>query len=135
MKLILNCQEVHAIEVTGDETVAFLKNYLQTAEGIAAADQCLYSAGKPLSDEELLSACLSDGSRIDAVVPLLGGKERGKLAIQKDETLLFLKQVDKQEKKKKKTGRAKRRIQYNRRFVNAVATFGRRRGPNTNQTS
>lgn len=41
-------------------------------------------------------------------------------------------QVDKQEKKKKKTGRAKRRMQYNRRFVNVVQTFGRRRGPNSN---
>lgn len=41
-------------------------------------------------------------------------------------------QVDKQEKKKKKTGRAKRRLQYNRRFVNVVATFGRKRGPNSN---
>ena len=30
------------------------------------------------------------------------------------------------------SGRAKRRIQYNRRFVNVVATFGRRRGPNAN---
>ncbi|CAG0887715.1 unnamed protein product [Darwinula stevensoni] len=40
--------------------------------------------------------------------------------------------VEKQEKKKKKTGRAKRRMQYNRRFVNVVQTFGRRRGPNTN---
>lgn len=41
-------------------------------------------------------------------------------------------QVDKQEKRKKKTGRAKRRIQYNRRFVNVVQGFGRRRGPNAN---
>ena len=41
-------------------------------------------------------------------------------------------QVDPQEKKKKKTGRAKRRMQYNRRFVNVVATFGRKRGPNSN---
>lgn len=41
--------------------------------------------------------------------------------------------VDKVEKKKKKkTGRSKRRIQYNRRFVNVVQTFGRRRGPNAN---
>ncbi len=40
--------------------------------------------------------------------------------------------VEPQEKKKKKTGRAKRRLQYNRRFVNVVATFGRRRGPNAN---
>lgn len=41
-------------------------------------------------------------------------------------------QVDKQEKKKKRTGRAKRRMQYNRRFVNVVAGFGKRRGPNSN---
>jgi ribosomal protein S30 len=40
--------------------------------------------------------------------------------------------VEKQEKKKKRTGRAKRRMQYNRRFVNVVATFGRKRGPNSN---
>ncbi|KAJ3177903.1 hypothetical protein HDU87_004185 [Geranomyces variabilis] len=35
--------------------------------------------------------------------------------------------VEKQEKKKKATGRAKKRIQYNRRFVNAVASFGGKR--------
>ncbi|CAG8745234.1 3637_t:CDS:1, partial [Racocetra fulgida] len=34
--------------------------------------------------------------------------------------------VEKQEKKKKKTGRAKKRILYNRRFVN-VANIGKRR--------
>ena len=39
-------------------------------------------------------------------------------------------QVEAQEKKKKKVGRAKRRMQYNRRFVNVVATFGRKKGPN-----
>ena len=41
--------------------------------------------------------------------------------------------VEKQEKKKKKTGRAKRRVQYNRRFVNVVPTFGRKKGPNANE--
>lgn len=40
--------------------------------------------------------------------------------------------VEAQEKKKKKTGRAKRRVQYNRRFVNVVQTFGRKKGPNAN---
>jgi Ribosomal protein S30 len=45
---------------------------------------------------------------------------------------VFNSQVEKQEKKKKRTGRAKRRIQYNRRFVNVVATFGRKKGPNSN---
>nr|5K0Y_V Chain V, ribosomal protein eS30 [Oryctolagus cuniculus]6FEC_V Chain V, 40S ribosomal protein S30 [Homo sapiens]6YAM_i Chain i, 40S ribosomal protein eS30 [Oryctolagus cuniculus]6YAN_i Chain i, 40S ribosomal protein eS30 [Oryctolagus cuniculus] len=40
--------------------------------------------------------------------------------------------VAKQEKKKKRTGRAKRRMQYNRRFVNVVPTFGKKKGPNAN---
>ena len=42
------------------------------------------------------------------------------------------KKVAKQEgKKKPKTGRAKRRLQYNRRFVNVVmGPGGRRKGPN-----
>ena len=30
-----------------------------------------------------------------------------------------------------RTGRARRRIQYNRRFVNVVATFGRKKGSNS----
>lgn len=45
---------------------------------------------------------------------------------------IFNFQVEKQEKKKKKTGRAKRRMQYNRRYVNVVQGFGRRKGPNAN---
>lgn len=40
--------------------------------------------------------------------------------------------VAKQEKKKNKVGRAKKRIQYNRRFVNVVVGFGKKRGPNSN---
>jgi small subunit ribosomal protein S30e len=49
------------------------------------------------------------------------------------EIKIILIQVAKQEKHKKKTGRAKRRLQYKQRFVNKVAGFGRRRGPNSNQ--
>lgn len=40
--------------------------------------------------------------------------------------------VEAQEKRKKKTGRAKRRIQYRRRFVTVVTTFGKKKGPNAN---
>ncbi|KAI8588341.1 ribosomal 40S subunit protein S30B [Geranomyces variabilis] len=43
--------------------------------------------------------------------------------------------VEKQEKKKKATGRAKKRIQYNRRFVNAVASFGGKRKMNPSPNS
>ncbi|XP_070395153.1 ubiquitin-like FUBI-ribosomal protein eS30 fusion protein isoform X1 [Dermacentor albipictus] len=135
MKIIIQCQESHAVEVTGDETVAFLKNYLHTAEGIVPEDQRLYAeGGKPLNDADLLSACLTDGALVNAVVPLVGGKVHGSLA-RAGKVKGQTPKVEKQEKKKKKTGRAKRRIQYNRRFVNAVATFGRRRGPNANQAS
>ena len=42
--------------------------------------------------------------------------------------------VAKAEKKKKKTGRSKRRIQYNRRFVNTVVGMGKKKGPNSNFT-
>jgi small subunit ribosomal protein S30e len=39
--------------------------------------------------------------------------------------------VAKQEKKKHETGRAKKRLQYNRRFVNVVVGVGKKKGPNT----
>ncbi|KAL6486370.1 hypothetical protein MHYP_G00057620 [Metynnis hypsauchen] len=79
MQLFLRAQNLHTLEVTGQETVQDLKAHVQTLEGLSVEDQ-----------------------------------------------------VDKQEKKKKKTGRAKRRIQYNRRFVNVVPTFGKKKGPNAN---
>ncbi|XP_064455729.1 ubiquitin-like FUBI-ribosomal protein eS30 fusion protein [Ornithodoros turicata] len=134
MQLFIHCQEVHTVEVTGDENVAFLKEVLEQAEGIAPVDQVLYNSGKPLSDDVSLSSCLEDGAHVEAVVPLLGGKVHGSLA-RAGKVKGQTPKVEKQEKRKKKTGRAKRRMQYNRRFVNAVATFGRRRGPNANQTS
>nr|Q9W6Y0.2 RecName: Full=Small ribosomal subunit protein eS30; AltName: Full=40S ribosomal protein S30 [Oryzias latipes] len=40
--------------------------------------------------------------------------------------------VDKHEEKEEEDGRAKRRIQYNRRFVNVVPTFGKKKGANAN---
>ncbi|CAM9361620.1 unnamed protein product [Ascophyllum nodosum] len=41
--------------------------------------------------------------------------------------------IDKQEKKKQPRGRAKKRMQYNRRFVNVVTGVGGKRlGPNSN---
>jgi small subunit ribosomal protein S30e len=37
-----------------------------------------------------------------------------------------------EDKKKQPRGRAKRRKQYNKRFVTTVATFGKKKGPNSN---
>jgi small subunit ribosomal protein S30e len=40
--------------------------------------------------------------------------------------------TEKQEKRKQPRGRAHKRQQYNRRFVNVVVGPGKRRGPNSN---
>lgn len=60
-----------------------------------------------------------------------GGKVHGSLA-RAGKVRNQTPKVAKQEKKKLATGRAKKRIQYNRRFVNvATAPGGKRVGPNS----
>lgn len=60
-----------------------------------------------------------------------GGKVHGSLA-RAGKVRNQTPKVTKQEKKKLATGRAKKRIQYNRRFVNVVtAPGGKRLGPNS----
>jgi len=96
-------------------------------EGANSEDLLLYSNGVPLEDEVILETLSSQ--MIEANVRLLGGKVHGSLA-RAGKVKGQTPKVEKQEKKKKKTGRAKRRFQYNRRFVNIVQGFGRKRGPN-----
>ena len=89
-------------------------------------------AGNPLCDDAVLAQCVPDNSTLCLSGRLLGGKVHGSLARAgkvKGQTPKVAKQED---KKKKKTGRCKRRIQYNRRFSTAVSQFGRKKGPNSN---
>merc|ERR1712146_399776 len=97
----------------GDDVKAFVA----AAEGIAVEDQYLVSAGRPL-EYGLLD--VSPLSTIEVGVRMLGGKVKGQTP-----------KVEKQEKKKVKTGRAKRRMQYNKRVVNVVTGLGKKRGPNS----
>ncbi|KAG5277321.1 hypothetical protein AALO_G00116180 [Alosa alosa] len=132
MQLFLRAQNTHTLEVTGQETVQDLKAHVQTLEGISVEDQVLLLAGAPLEDSAALVDCgVAEHSTLDVVARLLGGKVHGSLA-RAGKVRGQTPKVDKQEKKKKKTGRAKRRIQYNRRFVNVVPTFGKKKGPNAN---
>ena len=89
----------------------------------------LYAIGEPLSDELFVGHLTT--SELEMNVGLCGGKVHGSLA-RAGKVKGQTPKVEKQEKKKKKTGRAKRRFQYNRRFVNIVQGFGRKRGPNPN---
>merc|ERR1711868_20404 len=74
---------------------------------------------------------LTEEAEIELVSRLMGGKVHGSLA-RAGKVKGQTPKVDKQEKKKAKTGRAKRRMQYNRRFVNVVPSFGKKKGPNSN---
>ncbi|KAI4885428.1 hypothetical protein NFI96_018057, partial [Prochilodus magdalenae] len=137
MQLFLRAQNLHTLEVTGQETVQDLKAHVQTFEGLSVEDQVLMLSGTPLENDAVLVNCgISEHCTVEVVGRLLGGKQlqskvHGSLA-RAGKVRGQTPKVDKQEKKKKKTGRAKRRIQYNRRFVNVVPTFGKKKGPNAN---
>uniref|UniRef100_A0A1B6MGT7 Uncharacterized protein n=1 Tax=Graphocephala atropunctata TaxID=36148 RepID=A0A1B6MGT7_9HEMI len=130
MQLQIRGQNHHVIECEGNESIATIKDRVAELEKLPKALLCLYNCGTPLTDDSCVAQLEGDYS-IDVTIPLLGGKVHGSLA-RAGKVKGQTPKVEKQEKKKKKTGRAKRRIQYNRRFVNVVQTFGRRRGPNAN---
>ncbi|ESO93575.1 hypothetical protein LOTGIDRAFT_215959 [Lottia gigantea] len=130
MQLFVRATETHTVEVTGDETVQAVMNMVSQKEGFDVEDLMVSYGGKPLEGEFQLSE-LNDLSTIDVEVRMVGGKVHGSLA-RAGKVRGQTPKVDKQDKKKKKTGRAKRRSQYNRRFLNVVETFGRKRGPNAN---
>merc|ERR1712156_338780 len=112
-----------------EANVAQLRVQLSMLEGVDCEQLNLFCSGSPLEDEYTLGAL--ENLTIDLTVPLLGGKVHGSLA----RAGKVRGQTPKVEagEKKKKTGRAKRRIQYVRRFVNVVETFGgRKKGPNSN---
>ncbi|XP_061163054.1 ubiquitin-like FUBI-ribosomal protein eS30 fusion protein [Saccostrea echinata] len=130
MQLFVRGSETHALQLAGSETVSDIKSLISEREGFPVEEQIILYAGKPLQDEYLLSK-LNDLSTLDIEVRMLGGKVHGSLA-RAGKVKGQTPKVEKQEKKKQKTGRAKRRMQYNRRFGVVVSTFGRRKGPNAN---
>merc|ERR1712098_930356 len=113
----------------GDANVEVLRSQLALLEGVEPEMLNLFCCGSPLEDEMSLGSLASQA--VDLSIPLMGGKVHGSLA-RAGKVRGQTRKVEAQEKKKKKTGRAKRRIQYNRRFVNVVETFGRKKGPNSN---
>ncbi|EDV48330.1 uncharacterized protein LOC6553472 [Drosophila erecta] len=124
-------ETIEALEVSQDATIAGVKNQLAQIHGFNAEEFSLDCEGTTLANDTPVTALSS--FELDLNIPMLGGKVHGSLA-RAGKVKGQTPKVEKQEKKKKKTGRAKRRIQFNRRFVNFVHVFGRRRGPNANST-
>eukprot|EP00745_Piridium_sociabile_P026057 TRINITY_DN41361_c0_g1_i1.p1 TRINITY_DN41361_c0_g1~~TRINITY_DN41361_c0_g1_i1.p1 ORF type:complete len:132 (+),score=38.88 TRINITY_DN41361_c0_g1_i1:220-615(+) len=128
MQLFVHSQQTHVLDVQGTETVEDIKTLVEREEGVSGEELVVFCQGRPLEDGASLAA-LQDKATLEVEVRVLGGKVHGSLA-RAGKVRGQTPKVEAQEKKKKKTGRAKRRIQYNRRFVNVVATFGRKKGPN-----
>ena len=131
MQIFVEGASTTSYDVTPSSTVQELKQMI-AADGVAVDDQVLTFNG-PLSEGTLSDNGVSPLSTISLGLRLRGGKVHGSLA-RAGKVKGQTPKVDAQEKKKPKTGRAKRRQQYNQRFVNVVASFGPRRGPNSNQS-
>ncbi|XP_076630091.1 ribosomal protein S30 [Colletes latitarsis] len=132
MQLHIRGDRTTIVESNEDATIGEIKRKIVQLEGAINTEFNLYCSGILLGNETLVGELASNS--LELTVSLPGGKVHGSLA-RAGKVKAQTPKVEKQEKSKKKTGRAKRRIQYNRRFVNVVQTFGRRRGPNANSNS
>merc|ERR1712002_1024748 len=132
MQIFVTGAKTDVYDVSPSIKIGDLKDLIEFRSGVACENQVLTYAGRPLVDEQTLSeGDLKESATIYLGERLLGGKVHGSLA-RVGKVKGQTPKVDPQEKKKPKTGRAKRRIQYNRRFVNVVPTFGKKKGPNAN---
>merc|ERR1711981_1537293 len=118
MQIFVNAPgAARTLQVDPTDTVEAVKLQVEESTGIPASAIALSHQGQCLDDVNNLA---DYGGKVHGSLAR-AGKVRGQTP-----------KVAKQDKKKKKTGRAKRRIQYNRRFVNVVAGAGKKRGPNSN---
>merc|ERR1712157_521278 len=100
-------------------------DFVCSVEQAEASELMLSVGGTPLCFDNL-----KEDSTIDVAGKLLGGKVHGSLA-RAGKVEGQTPKVEAEEKRKKRTGRAARRAQYNRRFVTSNSAFGgKKKGPN-----
>ncbi|KAI6237494.1 40S ribosomal protein S30 [Aphelenchoides besseyi] len=129
MKLFINAidGEIHSLNVTPKMTVGELKAELE-------AENSMLTFGTKILDQDdatLDQLDIHELATLSCNARLLGGKVHGSLA-RAGKVRAQTPKVDKQEKKKKKRGRAFRRMQYNKRMSVKTDGPGRKRGPNSN---
>ncbi|KAK8802237.1 hypothetical protein WA538_002090 [Blastocystis sp. DL] len=121
-----------AYAVEASSMVEDIKSLIQEKEGVAVAAQRLLFAGKQLEDScSLAEYNVQEESTLTLALRLIGGgKVHGSLT-RAGKVRNQTPKVEKQEKGKSHVGRAKKREQYNRRYVNVVLAPGAKRvGPN-----
>ena len=130
MQLFIQSDSTRCVTVSDTTTLLSLKHQLSTL--LPVEEQVLTYAGESVSDDTILTT-LPANSTLVLSGKLLGGKVHGSLARAGKVKGQTPKVAAQEDKKKKKTGRCKRRIQYNQRFnANAAAFGGRKKGPNSN---
>ena len=74
MQLFVRGQNLHTFDVTGTESVQYLKNEISFAEGISVDERVLFYAGRPLEDELSLEDCgVVDLATLEVGLRLHGG--------------------------------------------------------------
>ncbi|XP_047590276.1 ubiquitin-like protein FUBI [Lutra lutra] len=130
MQLFVHVQELHTLEVTGQETVVQIKAHVASLEGVIPEDQAVLLAGTPLKDEATEGQCgVKALTFLEVASRMLVGKVHSSLACT-GKVRGQIPKVSKQEKKK--TGQVEREKQYNWHFVKVVPTFGKKKGRNAN---
>ncbi|ROT78971.1 ubiquitin/ribosomal S30 fusion protein [Penaeus vannamei] len=129
MRFYVRSRTTHVVEKAEEHTVGDVRACVCQAEGLPLEKVRLYAAGSLLEDDSFPLVELGVDS-IEVNVGLKGGKVHGSLSRAgkvKGQTPV----VEKKEKKKAKSGRAKRREQYERRVLHGSgASSGNQRGPN-----
>ncbi|UJR27211.1 hypothetical protein I4U23_008507 [Adineta vaga] len=130
---IRNAAKLLALSVEQDDTVQDVYEYVAQESGCLMNDLVLSFHGAVLNNEQTIEQLnFVPGTVLDANVKLLGGKTHGRIN-NAGKVRNATPKVAPTEKPKKKTGRARRREQYQQRFSNKVASpDGLRRGPNSN---
>merc|ERR1739849_9887 len=114
--------ELYSIELTTEQA---LVNFVASAEQAQPEELTFSVGGAPM-----IFADLTEEMTVSVSGKLLGGKVPGSLA-RAGKVKGQTPKVEAEEKKKRKTGRAARRAQYNRRFVTSNSSFGgKKKGPN-----
>ncbi|EGD78549.1 40S ribosomal protein S30 [Salpingoeca rosetta] len=130
MQLFVRAEQTHVLDVDETTCVSDVRSFVESVEGIPASEQYVTFAGRPLVDGPLSAFDVTELATLNVAPRVRGGKVHGSLARAgkvKGQTPKVEKQED---KKKAKTGRAKRRQQYNNRF-NSTAN-NQKRSPNSN---
>ena len=76
MQLFVKGETLHAVNLTGDETVEDLKGILTPLESIPIEEQVLSYGGVVLEDEGLISELIVPGGTLELTGRLYGGEIR-----------------------------------------------------------